>query len=232
MKNVVIEYNNKVYPLKPLSIENWIQMNSIMSYSEGYDDYITLIEFISGIEKEDILKASKWEIDKAIVFIKQYIDSSEHKFHNQFEFDGQLYRFIDLERITFGEFIDIDTFLMKSEIERKRELHFLMALLYREVDGNNRVGEYDATKIELRASKFKKLDIKYVHGAIVFFSTLRTMLRESTHWSLTKKLKLQMIRIKNKVLLVFGAGILLLYYYLVKTYSTLKKWQKKTFLSV
>lgn len=230
MKDVVIEYNNKEYPLRPLTIENWIQMNSIMSFADGYDDYIILIEYMTGISKDDILKASKWEIDKALGFIKEYIDASEHKFKNQFEFEGQQYRFIDLENLTFGEFIDIDSFLMKSEIERKQNLHMLMALLYREVNRDNMVVEYDASKLEERANKFKKLDIKYVNGALVFFSTLRTMLAENTRWSFRQRSQMWVRRLVIKALNNFGVGMLHLSYWLGIIYYRSKQLLNKIYL--
>ncbi len=230
MRDVVIEYNNNEYPLKPLTIDTWVQLNSLLSFAEGYEDYIKLITFMSGIPEEDILKASKWEIDKAIGFINEYMKSTEHKFQNTFEFEGQKYRFIDLENLSFGEFIDIDTFLQKSEIERKQNLNMLMALLYREVDNNNMLAEYDATKLEARAKLFKSLDIKYVNGALVFFSILGTILRENIQLSFRQRMRWMIRRTTKKALSSFGVGMLVLSFWLGTIYSRLKMWLNKIFL--
>lgn len=232
MKKVLIEYQGNDYELKPLTIETWNAVQIAGDLQEGYEFIVNLISMMTGISQEDVLKAKRKEIDKAFQYVQEYITQKENKFYSEFEFDGKKYKFIDLENITFGEFIDLDTFLQKSEVERKKELNLLMALLYRETDDNGVIRPYNAIEVKARAESFKNLDMKYVQGALLFFSTFVSILRRNTRLSSTKKMLNKVRWMTLRSFLNFGVGTGRLYYWLKKTFLKLTKWLRNHFLFV
>jgi hypothetical protein len=153
--------------------------------------------------------------------------SESKKFYNEFEFDEIKYRFIDLTNLTFGEFIDVDSFLSKTAEERKKEMNLLMAMLYREVDENNKLTEYDSNKIQVRAERFKKLPVKYVNGASSFFLRIEKILQGNIRpslWSQVRmKMKMGLMLGKLIVSLNIGVGLARLYNWRTRILTKLKK---------
>lgn len=99
----------------------------------------------------------------------------KEKFVDRFEFDGIKYGFIDTWRkMSFGEFVDLDTLMSKKDNDLLDNIHIITAILYRPIieedkKGNYKIEKYDPDTMEERAELFKKLDIKYFIGAQVFF---------------------------------------------------------------
>ena len=93
---------------------------------------------------------------------------TKHQLINTFKLGGQEYSFIpSLEDMTFGEYIDLDTFIGDTE-----NLHRAMNVLYRPIDlkqGNRyTIKEYDPDTNETA----KDFPLDAVLGAIVFFYSL------------------------------------------------------------
>jgi hypothetical protein len=143
--------------------------------------------------------------------LSNYILQDSKKFHKEFDFEGEKYRFIDLPNLTFGEFIDIDTFLSRPTNERLKDTNLLMAMFYRELDENGKLSTYDSSKLEKRAEKFKKLPIKYVNGSSTFFLLIEKMLQQNSLTS-SKKGNKMMTMIKTLMIIprsvLFGVGLI------------------------
>jgi hypothetical protein len=134
---------------------------------------LLLISIATGLDIEEI-KDANWEsIYDASNSLADYFLTQSEKFYNDFIFNGQKYRFIDLDNLTFGEFIDIDEFLSRPLTKRQSELNHLMALFYREVGDDNKLVKYDASKVGDRALLFKMLPVKYLKGSMSFFFAFR-----------------------------------------------------------
>jgi hypothetical protein len=189
MEKYIISYGDKDYEVKEPSIKNWL---NIENWKFLYDESHFVIKIISectGLAEDDIRKADWYDILAVGNGLIKYLTNISDKFESEFVFEGQKYKFINLPNLTFGEFIDLDTFLQKDELERKKGLSFLMALLYREVDESNNLIEYDGSKVENRAKKFDNLPVRYVHGAMSFFFLSERVLREHSLKFSLKKLK-------------------------------------------
>ena len=213
MKKHTINYNGKDYEVKEPTIETWGKLMAIKDWSDEKEFSVSLIAALSGLSDEDIRKASWDDIVEASQILTHYMLEDGKKFYRDIVFEEQVYRFIDLGNLSFGEFVDIDTFLQKPEHEKKAEMNLLMAMFYREVH-DNKIDEYDASKLEQRAEKFKKLPVKYVNGASTFFLRLEKTLQEGIPPSLLKKVKMWMkgiiITMTLPILAIFGVGLILL----------------------
>ncbi len=180
MDSILIEYNGKDYKISEPTINLWNKLNLLKDLYDSEQEYLILvISLMTGLDRENILKASWSSIQDAGEYLTDYLLKQTNDFYNEFEFQGTKYRFIDLKNITFGEFIDLDSYLQQPPSKRMSELHTLMAFLYREVGSDGKIEPYDGSKVEPRAELFKFLPVKYLNGAMRFFLTLEVLLEKN-----------------------------------------------------
>jgi hypothetical protein len=220
MEKQYVKYKGKKYLINEPTIADWSRINILQEWSDEREFSIILLSQITGLSQEEIEDTDYQEVLDAAQTISQYFLVESSEFKNEFEFNDKKYRFLDLSNLKFGEFIDIDGFLTKPVIEKKKEMNLLMAMLYREVDENGDYIPYDSNKVQLRAEEFKKLPVKYVNGASTFFLRIAKISRGSIRLSLWNRVKImtRMIYLSVKFLLLisFGVGSLLLSRYLTK----------------
>lgn len=200
MEKHKISYGGKDYEVIEPTIELWGKLASLQDWTDETEFAIILISHMTGLSKEDIQKSNWHDVLTVSQNISNHLLHESKEFHKEFEFEGQKYKFIDLPNLTFGEFIDIDTFLSKPEMERRREMHLLMALLYKE-DG------VEVSNTMLRAERFKRLPVKYVNGASTFFLRIEKISQGSSQLSLLSRLKMRMMMTLIVVKLVVSASI-------------------------
>ncbi len=209
------KYGKNEYKLKEPSIELWNKLMALKDWSDETEFSIKLISELCELTEEEVRNRDWQEIVPLAQSLSNYILQDSKQFYKEFEFEGSTYRFIDLNKLSFGEFIDLDTFLLKPVSERLAQSSLLMAMLYREVDNKNKLVPYDSSKLEERAERFKKLPIKYLNGASTFFLLLEKVLRQNTQNSLSNNpIKNLMIRISQVGIwirsLIFGVGLIFL----------------------
>jgi hypothetical protein len=222
-----IVYKGKKYDVIEPTIEMWGNLMGLQDWLDEKDFSLELISQMTGLSKEEISKSDWDSVITTSQNLSNYLLSESKKFYNEFEFDEIKYRFIDLTNLTFGEFIDVDSFLSKTAEERKKEMNLLMAMLYREVDENNKLTEYDSNKIQVRAERFKKLPVKYVNGASSFFLRIEKILQGNIRpslWSQVRmKMKMGLMLGKLIVSLNIGVGLARLYNWRTRILTKLKK---------
>lgn len=212
MEKHYIKYNGKDYEVKEPTIESWIKLSLLKDWTDENEFNVLLIADITGLSKEDVLKADWKDIVLVSQNLSNYLLNEGKEFHREFQFEDKKYRFVDLPNLSFGEFVDIDSYLMKKENDRRKELNFLAAMLYREVDENDKLVEYNGNELPLRAEKFKKLPIKYLNGASSFFLRIEKISQGNFPISLRQRLKMRMkviwILVKLIVSTTIGVGLL------------------------
>lgn len=227
MEKQTIKYQGKKYVVNEPTIEAWSKIMMLQEWTDEREFSIILLSEITGLSKEDIENADYSEILEASQTISKYFLQDSTKFVNEFEFNGKNYRFLDLTNMKFGEFIDIDGFLSKPVVEKKKEMNLLMAMLYREVGPDGKYLPYDSSKVQERAEEFKKLPVKYVNGASTFFLRLEKISQGDMKLSFLIKMKmvLRMIFIFVRLvpLVSFGIGLGLLSRWRTKI---LQRWTK------
>jgi hypothetical protein len=209
-----INYGGKIYKVDEPTIEVWAKLILLQEWTDEREFAIRLLSFITGLTEEEIEKSDVIEVLQAAADLSKYLMSESKVFHNEFDFNGVKYKFLDLTNMTFGEFIDLDTYLTKTDVEKKKELNLFMAMLYRELDDKGNYKPYDSNEMMKRAEIFKKLPVKYVNGASTFFLRSEKILSNNIKTSLSKRLKIMINTIWNlKKLIVstsIGVGSLLL----------------------
>jgi len=215
-KQIFISYNGKDYEVKRPTLQMWAKLQFLKQIEDERQFMISLISTSTGMTDDEIKSADWSSINEATEFLSTYFLEVDERFHKEFEFQGVKYQFLDLNNLSFGEFIDIDDFLNKDESYRKGNMNMFMALLYRPVDENGKITKYNSQEVSKRAELFKNLDLKYLQGALLFFLILETTLRGHTRYYLRNKVKL-MLSIVRKTFLGIGAGMERWYSSLMRT---------------
>ena len=215
----IIEFDGIDYLVKNPTIHIWAQLNLFKDIEEEDDYNVSLISLTTGIPEDKIRQAKHKEVKKAANYLADYFIKNAEGFHTQFEFEGVKYKFVNLNNLTFGEFVDLDEFLKKDISYRKGNMEQMMAILYRPVDENGEIEKYNSETAQTRAHKFKNLEVKYLTGTLRFFFLLRKELAVPTPYYL--KMWIKMKRLKH--LRGIGVGMERSFSWLSKTYQKLMK---------
>lgn len=220
-------YKNKQYQIAEPTVEMWSKLVLLQEWTDEREFCVKLLSFTTGLTEEEIENSDYLEVIKISNEISAFLNQDGDKFYNEFEFNEKKYRFLDLPNLTFGEFVDIDTYLSKEEHEKKKEMPLLMAMLYREVDEKGHYKPYNSKELQLKAEEFKKLPVRYVRGSTNFFFHLDKTLQGNFRGSFVLKLKLMAkmiwILVRFIPLIGFGVGSLLLFPWRTRILQKLKK---------
>ncbi len=114
---------------------------------------------------KDPLQVSIKDVNEANRIIAEAFQK-KYYLQRQIQYDRKLYGFVpDLEQMTFGEYIDLDSYFNWPE------MHKAMSVLYRPIT----IAQGEVYKVEAYAGsheRFKGLTMDVVMGATVFFWTL------------------------------------------------------------
>jgi hypothetical protein len=215
-----LKVGDNVYEITAPTIKQWMKFNRVDSFG-GEDDNLNicvkLLAIMTGESEDSIRECPYPDILTTGNDMLNFIMSLSKKFHKSFTFDGVEYEFKDLNKISFGHWMDVDHFFQKKPSERKRELNVHLALLYLPKSDN---GKYLSDSVMDRAEKFKNLSIEYYFGAVFFLTLLKQELRKNSPnylWKVAMIKFPKMTAMIIKILAVIGLGML-----------RLKQWQQKT----
>ena len=139
---------------------------------------IRKIHIFTGLKIEDVRKISIADYNEIINLIDKALEV-DNGFKDKF-FIGELeFGFIpNLNKITAGEFIDIEKY--QSNIE---DMHKLMAIFFRPIDKKDAFGNYSIIPYqgtEQYSEVMKLMPLNCANGALVFFSNLSNELMSYT----------------------------------------------------
>jgi hypothetical protein len=221
------KYKGKEYEIDEPTVEMWSKLVLLQEWTDEREFCVKLISFTTGLTEQEVENSDYVEVVKIANEISVFLSESGDKFYNEFSFNNKNYRFLDLPNLTFGEFIDIDTYLSKEPHEKKKEMPLMMAMLYRELDEKGNYKPYNSKELQAKAEEFKKLPVKYVRGATNFFFHLEKTLQGNFQASFWQNLKLMgkmiWILVKFIPLIGFGVGSVLLFKWRTKILQKLKK---------
>jgi hypothetical protein len=212
MEKNTINFKGKEYEIKEPTISQWTKLSTLKEFSTEIEFTVMLIAELTGLTKEQVDESNWQEVLLASEKIQKIISNDGNKFFNEFEHEGVKYKFLDINNLSFGEFIDIDSYFSKPQEERLREMNLLMAFFYREVGEDGKITKYDSSKIGDRAEIFKNLPVKYVNGSTSFFLLIERGLQDnslpflSNKKSTKTKLKEIYLLVRLIVLVSIGVG--------------------------
>jgi hypothetical protein len=214
-----------------ISISDYKKIVSLEHLTESEQ----MLARIAILTKNDISTVRGWTGNKVAKITDQITDllnSTKPEFYPLIEFEGKTYGFSTLSKMTLGEYIDIEN-LCRNVNEN---LSQLMALMYREVTNNKfdtfqwklksrvklalgktedlfkyyKIKPYDSDDLPVDAEVFEQFPVKYLLGALFFFTLIKTEYLKNTLLSLTpnsKETTMMMEKEMEQLLLSIGDGL-------------------------
>ena len=152
---------------------------------------VRLIEKVTGMSHEDVMEMDAYTIQKIGSVLFAHYNKESKKLTQSFELNGITYKFMDVNTISFGQFVDIDTFLKKDESYRIANLNELMAYMYCE-DGT----KYSDSNFKKRIEDMLDAPSHIVEGALFFLLNLERGLYELMELSSKSPIMFQMMRLR------------------------------------
>jgi hypothetical protein len=156
-------------------------LGTYVDFMAAGEDTVSQIQAITGLKRDDIRKIDMATIDKIVSAYANGLRNDEKIFKQFIDIDGVKFGFHpNLKSMTFGEWLDL------SELSKNfpHQLPELMCILYRpvtaEINLQYKIEEYDSDVHLNYAPQMRKLNLANVNAALLFFSTLRNDLVNST----------------------------------------------------
>ena len=210
--------------LSEIPLKSYQEFMKVVDKSND-DEFIgqKTIEIFCGLKMKDVVKV-KWSDVKSLTLHLNEIFKAKPKFQATFKIQDTEFGFIpNLEDMTFGEYIDLE-----SNISSVETFHKAMAVMYRpitkKVKDRYEIFEYIGTDEFSEVMKYAPLNV--VLGATVFFSTLGSDLVQHTLTSLEKEIQKNpkiMTLAKERNLINDGDGTIQSMRFLKETLQSLMK---------
>ena len=197
-----IKIKNKNYQIKEPTLKEWKKLLLLKEELDDKDLYTHMIHQMTGLSFDEILEMTADDVETLGAAVTKYFTEDNRKIYQEIEHKGVKYELVDVYKMTFGQFVDIDTFLSKDQEYRIANLHELAAYLYTE-----KGTKYSDSDFQKRIKEFEDLPAKYVDGAIFFLTSIGGALQQLT--VIYSQSKLSRVIMKTTILLLnIGDGIL------------------------
>lgn len=182
-----------------------------------------MVEIFCNIDLKDVVKIKYTSLNKILKHFDALFKQNQI-FVNKFNLKGVQYGFIPkLDDMTFGEYIDLDTFFSDWS-----SMHKAMSVLYRPVTYSSN-GKYQIEEYKGNNNNLKQMPLSIVMATIIFFYSLSKDLSINTLKSLQKE---EMNMELNQALEGNGAGINLYMELVKETLQNLTKSPISMYMSV
>lgn len=201
MKDLVLKYDGKKITIKEPTIQMWIDVMKFRELLDEDEMNIRMLSLTTGLSVQEIKDSDAQSMRIAADRVFRFLNQESKKLFKNIEHNGKKYVLVDIHKMSFGQFVDIDTFLQKDENYRVANLNELASYLYTEE--GKKYGEND---FKIQIEDFKTLPIRYVEGAVFFLLSIGVLSQQlSVLYSKNKTLWMwMMIRIR---LVNIGDGI-------------------------
>jgi len=189
-----------------VTLEKWLRLADLDDVGASEEALGTITE-LSNIPKKLVKELSIGDVSAIMDRVGLLQHQANSSLKRIIEIEGIEYGFHpSLDRITLGEFADLETFL-KMGIQK--HLPEVMAILYRPIveKKNNiyTIEKYDGN-IEIRTEVMKRMKAEEVQAALVFFWSFAKELLIALPSSLTRRLKVTREQLQAKASQKNGDG--------------------------
>jgi hypothetical protein len=156
--------------LDTCTIEKYYKIQEWLTLSDQKDPQIKMISILSGAPEAEIREIPADQFEK--IWLKAcngpLSSLTETRFQREIEVKGQKFAFINLRNLSIGELADMDT--LKAHPQVDKQIHKMMAILYRPIGADLKPAPYEIEGFEERADLFlHEMSVAPVVAAIDFF---------------------------------------------------------------
>jgi len=166
IKKVVIEIDGINYTLpEVITVSHYGEMMRRMSLSDDMIDKAhDVIGVLLGIPYTILRELDKEKMTELSLYLQNKVTECEVEYIPSFKFKDVKYGGLVLNKMTFGEYIDILS-LMKDELSIYININKICSILYRPEISKGKIKPYDLDEHEEQSIVFQDLPLKYFFGA-------------------------------------------------------------------
>ena len=162
-----IEVNGKTIEIKDPTVTDWANVMKYKTILDEEELYYKMLQEFTGMDRDELLSQDATFVIRIGDIVQNILLNENQKLYPEFEHDGIKYKLVDVNNISFGLYVDIDTYLRKDDNYRMSNMNELAAYLYCE-EGL----KYSDSNFKKRIDAFKTLPVKFVNGALFFLVNL------------------------------------------------------------
>lgn len=179
-----IEINNKSYYLDAITLEDHYIVQTEVALNSQPEFFVA--SYLTGCSEKELRSLTLEEWGYVWYLIETHIQLENSRLERAEKviiLDNVKYGLIDVNKMSIGEFADLDVILNdKSGFDTK--IHEMLAILYRPLLPDGSVEKYDIDTVTERANRFRKMRIAEAKLGLAFFLSselqyLRAMLASS-----------------------------------------------------
>jgi hypothetical protein len=201
---------SKTFEVKEPTIREFSDVMKLKDILTEDELHIRLIEKVSGLTNKEIMELDATTIQKIGSQLFTHYNKESKKLTQTFELNGVTYKFMDVHNMTFGQFVDIDTFLKKDDGYRIANLNELMAYMYCE-EGIT----YAESDFKKRIEAMSEAPAHIVEPSLFFLSNLEMGLQKLTQ--LSSKSPVMFLIMKMRIALASFGDIIRPYHSSLRT---------------
>lgn len=191
--------------LREISLEQYQAYNKVNTEQNQNSNFLLhkTIEIFCNLNLQNVIKVEFNSVVKVAKMINDLFNQ-DVKLVPTFTMNGVGYGFIpDLDKITLGEYIDLD-----NTLSDWNNMHKAMAVLYRPIKDTHKekyiIEDYKGSE---GAEKYKQMPLDIVMGSILFFYNLKNELLKTILKYLNKEALMKLTIQQREDLLGSGDGI-------------------------
>lgn len=164
INNVLIEIDGKDYTVpNPITVSHYGELMRRMSLSDNVlDKAQDVISVLTDIPYTIIREIDPEKMAELSIYLQNKVTSCDVEYVPSFKFKGVKYVGLVLNKMTFGEYLDLISYI-KDEMSVCLNIHKICALLYRP-ELNGKISPYDIELHEIQSELFKDLPLSYFFG--------------------------------------------------------------------
>lgn len=189
--SMTITSKSKKFEVSEPTIKEFCDVMKLKDILSEDELNVRLIEKVTGMSHEDVMEMDAVTIQKIGSVLFAHYNKESKKLTQSFQLNGVTYKFMDVNTISFGQFVDIDTFLKKDESYRISNLNELMAYMYCE-EGT----KYSESNFKKRIEIMLDAPSHIIESSLFFLSSLEKGLYELMELSSKSPLMFQLMKLK------------------------------------
>lgn len=173
---ITFKIEDRSYSIKNITIGDYYNIKTSFILDDLEGKY-QILKYLSGCPEEDMVRIPLNELQQIFALIEVLLERHLLKSNDvvsKIEFKGVEYGLVDFDRMTLGEFVDLDIIVNDEKADNR--LHEILAILYRPIEKKRLfsydVAEYNAEDFKERSKLFLDLPLKYAKSATAFFLCL------------------------------------------------------------
>jgi len=125
MSGLVLKYDGRKITIQEPTIQMWTEVMKFRELLDEEELNIRMLSLTTGLSVQEIKESDAHSMRIAADTVYKFLNQESKKLFKDIEHNGKKYVLVDIHKMSFGQFVDVDTFLQKDENYRVSNLILL-----------------------------------------------------------------------------------------------------------